>query len=124
MIYGYRCRTCGFQHDSATRVSGYIGPCPERGCGGSMYRDYSSVQLGRPAMQEHFNPAAGTHVRTMRQLEDELKRKSEEATLRTGIEHRFVPHLPSEAPGVTGEGIDESNRSRSRQGLPTLVEPK
>lgn len=123
-IYSYKCRSCGHTHDTTTHATGYMGPCPRPACDGDMYRDYSSVQLARPAMQEHLNTTTGTVVRTMSQFEDDLKRKSEEATLRTGIEHKFVPHMPSEAPGVTGEGIDESNRTRTKLGLPTLPEPR
>ena len=80
----------------------------------------------QPPMHEHFNKAVSKPIHSMRQFKDELKRKSEEATLTTGIEHNYKPidMADTAALGVTNEGIDESNRSREAQGAPLLPEIK
>ena len=78
----------------------------------------------QPPMAEHFNRAVNKPIHSMRQFREELKRKSEEATLTTGIEHNYVPVDLSdhEAIGVSNEGIDESNIQRERMGAPLLPE--
>lgn len=122
MIYEYKCRTCGAIATSRHRAD-TIGPCDDPDCSGRLTRLYSiSV---KPGMQEHFNPTVGKHISSMRQFSDELKVASEEYTMRTGIEAKFVPHDPHDAKalGVTGEGLDTTNRERVAKGL-RPVEPK
>lgn len=123
MIYAYACKPCRI----TASVHHPLGQHPDSmvcaGCGGRMGRDYSGVSVHRP-MPEHFNSTVGKSISSMRQFDDELKRKSEEYTLRTGIEARFVSHDPSDAKalGVTHEGLDATNRVRRDKGL-RAVEP-
>lgn len=48
-----------------------------------------SFAFHRP-MQPHFNPGLGIGVTSSAQLSDEMKRRSEQATARTGIPHDFA----------------------------------
>lgn len=77
-------------------------------------------------MQEHFNNAVGAPVSDMGRFKALLRQRSDEATERTGIEHRFVPvdMHDSQAVGATNEGIHETNIKRSRIGAPLLPEVK
>jgi DNA-directed RNA polymerase subunit RPC12/RpoP len=122
MIYEYKCPVCGWRTTSTERGDRLQGRvCHQCGHRGPMHRVFSiSV---RPAMQEHFNPTVGKPISSMRQFDDELKRKSEEYTLRTGIEAKFVSHDPHEAKslGVTNEGLDSTNAKRAEQGLRPVV---
>lgn len=118
MIYAYKCRKCGTRADS-TRRGDVLGPCPT--CDGQLTRLYI-VTLERP-MMEHFNPSVGKVISSNRQFDDELKRKSEEQTLRTGIEARYVRHDPADAKalGVTHDGLDSTNAQRVAKGLKPIV---
>jgi hypothetical protein len=109
MIYEYMCRTCGHRHLSKVQAND-VGPCVNTTCDGTLKRKYS-LSIHRP-MPDHFNATTGQMVGSMREFDDQLKRKSEEYTLRTGIEAKFVSHDPSEAKalGVTGEGLSETKR--------------
>lgn len=70
-------------------------------CPGILKRDYSSVNFA-PVMHSHFNHSVGKPISDMKQFTDALKRKSDEATERTGIPHNFVPadHDSLRAPDV------------------------
>jgi hypothetical protein len=116
-IYEYKCRSCGTVETSDVRADS-MGECPN--CFGYLTRLYS-VSVAK-SMPEHFNPTVGKHISSMRQFDDELKRKSDEYYLRTGIEAKFVSHDASDAAalGVTNEGIDASNRQRHKEGVPLL----
>ncbi len=109
MIYSYKCRPCRVTANLDRPMGEHppVHTCPC--CGREMGRDYSGVSVHRP-MPEHFNATVGKPISSQRQFDDELKRKSDEYTLRTGIEAKFVSHDPSEAKalGVTSEGISES----------------
>jgi len=63
-------------------------------------------------MPEHFNVAVGRPVSSSKQFADELKRKSEEASLRTGMDHNFVPVdvTDMKAVGATDEGLDHTRK--------------
>jgi hypothetical protein len=108
MIYAYICRPCRIRANLDYPLGKHPSTLACGGCGESMSRDYSGVSVHRP-MPEHFNATVGKPISSMRQFDDELKRKSDEYTLRTGIEAKFVSHDPSEARalGVTSEGISE-----------------
>jgi hypothetical protein len=120
-IYAYKCRLCGTRADSMTRGDS-LGPCPN--CDGNLTRLFI-ITVERP-MHEHFNPTVMKPISSNRQFDDELKRLSEERTLETGIEHKFVRHDHSDAKalGVTSEGLDESNKYRRANNLPELPMPK
>lgn len=123
-LYEYRCPECGGGARSQTRGDTLPSPCPHCASPGPLKRRWS---LGfQMPMHEHFNSSVGKPISSMRQYTDELKRKSEIASITTGIEHRFVPVDPSDtaALGVTGDGIDESNRVREKLGMDLLPEIK
>lgn len=123
MIYAYQCRTCRYTVDASERGDS-LGPCPglpgAGGCTGELTRLF--VIRTNAVMQEHYNPTTNTVISSDRQFSEELKRQSEIASARTGMEHRFEPVDPTDkkALGVTDEGIDASNRIRREQGLPTF----
>lgn len=125
--YEYRCPTCATRatlnrsiHDPEPLPKSILTDCAT--CGHlSRYERRFSFSF-QPPMAEHFNRAVSKPIHSMRQFRDELKRRSEERTLATGIEHNYVPvdMGDTEALGVTNEGIDESNAYRSRVGEPLL----
>lgn len=66
-----------------------------------------------------MNATTGQVVRTETQFKTQLKRMSEEATIRTGIPHTFQPTDPTPAAnGVTEQGLYEQNRTRHDLQIP------
>ncbi len=124
-IYGYQCRKCGLEEDSTIRAA-TLGGCPgldwetNEYCGGELRRKYS-VRTNA-VIHSHFNSTTGTMVSGNRNFDEQMKRESERVSEYTGMEHRFERVDPSnrDALGVTDQGIDESNRIRKQQGLPTF----
>lgn len=137
-IYEFRCRQCGITYQSLRSIGDTTPgtPCPD--CGGVMGRKFSTPAPSPVGMETHLNPTTGTVVSSHAQFADDLKRQSEERTIRTGIEHNFVPHDPREMKaelGVTDEGLDSAYRtlhdsgelvttSRSRTPKPLKPAPK
>lgn len=130
MIYAYKCRECGARKDSEVRgdrlpdefVHTFVNANGDlQACRGSFTRDYSGLQFAS-VMQAAYNPAVGKEISSNRKFDDDMKRASEARSLETGMEHRFERVDPSDkkALGVTDEGIDQSNRVRAKQGLPTF----
>jgi hypothetical protein len=93
----------------------------------------------KPGMEEHLNQSVGKPISSMRQYRDELSRKSDEMgqdrIYQTADgEKVIVPGIPvnykplewgdHQAFGATNEGIDASNRERSKLGMPLLPEIK
>ena len=118
MIYGYKCRICGKEQDSDAR-SNTLGRCPQ--ClVGELKRKYSIRT--NAVIHSHMNATTGTVVSGNRDFDEQMRRQSDRVSEYTGMEHRFERVDPSnkEALGVTDQGIDESNRVRSQQGLPTF----
>lgn len=76
---------CSVEEEYATGNDKELLPC-----GLDAKRIFSGVNMAQ-VMQSHYNESTGTVVSSKRQHSDDLKRRSEEATLRTGIEHNFVP---------------------------------
>jgi hypothetical protein len=72
MMFAYKCRLCGTRVESSSRS---LTSCPN--CLGSLGRDYSSVQFGRPAFRPHFNHAVGAYVESSQQFDDLLAHHSE-----------------------------------------------
>lgn len=73
-------------------------------------------------MPEHFNMTLGRPVNNERELRDGLKRLSDDASERNGIEHNMEYLTRSEmadprAHGVTGEGLEDSQREWRNMGL-------
>lgn len=118
MRYSYFCTVCGNEDiDETFSYVGDIGPHPCSVCGSIMRRGFSFSF--RRSMQEHFNTSTGTYVSTRRDFEDDLKRKSEEASHRTGMDHNFVPVDMNDmkALGVTDEGLEETHRKHHDNAL-------
>jgi hypothetical protein len=70
-------------------------------------------------MPEHFNASVGHYVSNSREFADQLKIKSEEASLRTGMDHNFQPVDVTEAKalGVTDEGLEQTHRTHHDRGI-------
>ena len=74
----------------------------------------------KPTMKEHINSTTGQYVRTEQQFSTQLKRMSESASIRTGIEHDFQPvdiSTPT-SNGVTEQGLYEQSKNRYDQQIP------
>lgn len=108
--YQFRCDSCRVLYTVEDRNN--VPPCPT--CGLNPKRVWSFTNSN--SMPEHFNHSLGEYVSNRRQFYDGLKRASEEASVRTGIEHNFQPLDPSDladpsAHGVTDEGMEETHRA-------------
>lgn len=70
-------------------------------------------------MPDHYNHSLGTYISNTRQLKDGLARKSEAATLATGIEHTFQPITlnTKAAHGITDEGLYETAKHKHDNNL-------
>lgn len=103
--YEYTCDDCGGTMLTGFRGDRYTGTCPHCHSDGPHRRRYS-IHVHRP-MQEHWNRTTGQPVSSMKQFGEQLKIKSHEQTLRTGVEAKYVPLDMSdrEACGVTN--VDE-----------------
>lgn len=108
--YQFRCDACRqlYTVDNPTHPQ----PCPS--CGLSVKRVWSFT-TGK-GMPEHYNNAVGQFVTNKRQFYDGLKMKSEEASIRTGMDHNYEPIDPSDmadakAHGVTDEGLDTTEKA-------------
>ncbi len=89
-------------------------------CPGEMRRVWA-VALERP-MMEHFNTTVGKPISDGKKFVNELNRLSDQYSERSGVESKFVPTDPNDhkALGVTGEGLDSTNRVRRAKGLPEV----
>lgn len=131
--YRFECPACGYvdlYYHSFDDISEAYHECPhceveEGPCGGepirsTMERVYD-FSFFRRSMPEHYNLSAGKFVRNEQHFKDELRRQSDEASERVGLEHNFVPVDPrdKEALGVTDEGLDSTYDRRKKAGLPT-----
>ena len=83
-LYQYRCDSCKRLFNTEHR--GDSTRCES--CGAQAPRKFTfNVSNG---MREHWNIAAGEYVSNQRNLDDAFKRKSEEASIRTGMDHEYV----------------------------------
>lgn len=109
-VYAFAC-PCGSRLERFVSQMSPPSPplCPT--CDTRMSRRFSFSF--RRSMPEHFNSSIGSYISNERDFKDGLKAQSEAATLRTGIEHNFVPADISEpaAYGVTDEGLDSTYRA-------------
>ncbi len=131
-IYEYRCNQCGNATSVTYDIATYevmknrppLCACQIPG-GHPMVRVFSFAI--KPTMVEHLNHTTGQVVSSERQFRDQLKRQSEEATIRTGIEHNFVPvdRQDKETLGVTAEGLDATYNRRKQLGMaiPDAIKP-
>lgn len=127
-IYEFVCKNCGKEVSVALSITEYTdGPYSKRDsierkcevCGVQTARHFTTPSIKLP-MPDHYNRSAGTYVTGERQLRDEFKRKSEAATIRTGVEHNFVPidYSDRKALGVTDQGLDATYNRRKELGMP------
>lgn len=119
-VYEWRCPECK-QAYASRRTLGDLTPptCPT--CNVPVRRRYSPIAIKLP-MAEHWNTSVGAYITNEQQFADQLKIQSEQATLRTGIEHNFVPHDPRDAKAdlnVTEEGLEATYRRRRELGWVT-----
>lgn len=102
-LYSYRCVQCDAETITTYRGDELVRIC--RICGNRKHRRVWSVSFQR-SMPPHFNQTVGKYITNQRQFRDELKRSSEQYSLRTGIDADFRPidRDPSSL-GVTEEGL-------------------
>lgn len=128
--YEYKCKECSSRTSIACTISQYDDLWAGKSLmcdacmSGELARIYTVPPI-RHALEGHYNLAAGQYVSGERELKDVFKRRSDEATARTGIEHRFVPvDMRDPALGDHHEGLEETNKKRHDAGLPTVPIPK
>ena len=84
--YEYRCDNCG---DFLTQYP--IGQAPDieicAGCGAECRRRYTIFM--KEVMHEHWNHSAQAPVSSVRQHNEMLKKQSDEASERLGMDHNF-----------------------------------
>ena len=107
--YNYRCLEC--QRLFATDTRADAVRCPE--CLSIAPRKFS-FNVGRD-MQEHWNAAVGQYVSSRQDMDDALKRQSEEASIRTGVDHEYVRVDPSDMRDPGAHGVNEDNLEHTRK---------
>lgn len=99
MKYAYRCPVCRGEilhdepHDRLNAIC--------RSCGAQEFKRVFSFSMAIP-FKEHFNAATGQVVSSKTKHADILKAQSETETIRSGVEHKFVPVDPADAKTVYG----------------------
>lgn len=113
----FTCTDCHYEGEefADVKIGEFISsPCPV--CGSRLQRKVSfSFHRSMPA---HYNAAVGQFVGGKHDFRDALKRKSEEQTLRTGIEHNYEPVdlKDKDACGATDEGLYETEKRQRDSG--------
>lgn len=122
-IFGYRCRGCGQRYESEQRGDTLTVDC-RCGTGERVSRDYSGIAIHRP-LHEHHNKTLGMPISDHRQFARELRDAGDRYTQRTGIPTDYQPVDLTDpvALGVTGEGLDSTNRLRVANGQPAIRIP-
>lgn len=123
-LYGYRCTDCGNKFDQWSTIADYDPGAPVSciHCHGACVRAYEPITHRMP-MADHYNVSAGQYVSGEKELRDVFKRKSDEATERTGIPHNFVPVdlRDTDRVGVKdAEGLGATQDRRQSEGKPKL----
>jgi putative FmdB family regulatory protein len=93
-VYEYRCRECGLTEELNQRYE--VIQCS---CRGTMKRVFS-FSIGT-AFQPHFNYTVGEYVSSSRAFDDALRRRADENSAATGMEHRYVRTDPGDLPAPT-----------------------
>lgn len=109
--------------DYWTEVS-KMAECFEPGHGEGFTRFYRPFGFTMP-LADGFSPATGTYVSGNRNLREQFKIASEQATERTGIPHNFQPvdMRDTETLGITEEGLADDNRTRHDRGEAVVTAP-
>lgn len=81
-----------------------------------MRRDYSSIAVSK-SFKPHFNHSVGKYVRNNAEFRSELSRASDRASERTGIDHNYKPIDAGDRPGVTSEGLYETEKRKRDDGI-------
>jgi hypothetical protein len=63
-------------------------------------------------MKEHWNTAVGAYVSNRQQMDDALKRQSEVASVRTGVDHDYQYVSPAEMADPSAHGVTEDGLNR------------
>lgn len=84
--YCLECRTAYFSDVRANRLDGHCGTCDRETTWQRIWGVSHHKGVG-----EHWNHSLGKPIQNKRHLKSELSKASDEATARTGVEHRFVP---------------------------------
>jgi DNA-directed RNA polymerase subunit RPC12/RpoP len=108
-LYSYRCDQCKRLFNTEHR--GDSTTCSD--CGARAIRRFTFYTAS--GMQEHFNAAAGEYVSNRQQLNDAFKRKSAEASARTGIDHEYVMVDPADMRDPSAHGVNEDNLETTRR---------
>lgn len=112
--YSFRC-PCGAELSTSRPMTADTQRKYHDACGLDAQRIYSDFSFRR--FQEHFSPAVGKVVSSEKEFRDDLKKASEQATARTGIEHNFVPMDPPKLEDGA-PGLAEQARVRRKMGDP------
>jgi hypothetical protein len=107
--YQYRCKGCSRLFASGDRSD--VTRCPYCQTGATrVFAFYTGT-----GMKEHWNTAVGRYVSNRHDMDEALKRQSDEASVRTGIDHQYEYISPAEmadpsAHGVSEDGLEETRR--------------
>jgi hypothetical protein len=107
--YQYRCGQCKRLFACETRADATT--CPD--CLGPAVRKFSFNTSS--SMKEHWNNAVGQYVSNRQEMDDALKRQSEAASVRTGVDHEFVRVDPGDMADPRAHGVDENNLEETRR---------
>ena len=108
-LYNYRCNQCKQLFATETRADATTCPL----CLGRAIRKFTFYTAS--SMQEHFNTAVGEYVSNRQQMDDALKRQSEQASLRTGVDHEYVRVDPSDMRDARAHGVSEDSLEPTRR---------
>jgi DNA-directed RNA polymerase subunit RPC12/RpoP len=107
--YNYRCNRCKQLFATETRADATTCPL----CLGQAIRKFSfNVSSG---MQEHWNNAVGQYVSNRQEMDDALKRQSEEVSARTGVDHEYVRVDPADMRDPSAHGVSEDSLEATRK---------
>ncbi len=102
-MYERKCKECN--HSFIVLNKDVSEPCPR--CSSSITRRVFSFNP-ITSFQPHYSTALGRYVTTRQDFLDGLAKASEANTIRTGVEHNYVPveWQDSSAFGATDDGMD------------------
>lgn len=121
-IYEFKCKNqqCGNIYQDFRPLGDTVprGSCPD--CGSRFGRHFGLFAAGPvDTMDAHMNATTGTVIRSRKEFRNELKRKSDEMSERTGMTHNYVEHDAREMKqdlGVTDEGLESTYREVNDSG--------
>lgn len=127
--YEYKCPECGNEMSAVMSISTYVSEqmdwdMPNCGqCHYQMHRVYTPLPhvMDTPG---HYNLAVGAYVSSDSDLREKLKAASEQASIKTGIDHDYRPvdMRDRERFKVDGSGLESTARARHDAGK-TYLDP-